>query len=115
MFEVEISGRKFLVCTKPTDEEDRFLGEWYAWCFFAYDHQRNIYPADSIPDGVETQESIAGEFGDTEETARKSVENVLRRVLETKSLDGTGFYSPPGGLTFPQDRFPPEYLGNEPG
>ncbi len=110
MFLTEIEGRQFLICTEQSGDEDRFLGSWRAWCFFAYDSKANIYPAESIPDGIVAQESIVGEFGNTEEAACQAVTQVLRRVVATRSLDGTGFFSPPAGFTYPQDRFPPESL-----
>jgi len=110
MFQTEIGGRQFLICTERTDDQDRFLGEWHAWCFFAYDSNVNVYPADLVPEGVVAQESIAGGFGNTEEAARQAVEQTLRRVGSTRNLAGTGFYSPPARRTYPQDFVPPGSL-----
>jgi hypothetical protein len=33
----------------------------------------------------------------------KAVENQLLKVIETKDLAGTGFYSPPAGAIYPQE------------
>lgn len=100
----EIEGRTFAICTeRERDESSGVLsGRWRAWSFFAYDRSRNIFPADAIPKGVEAQESIAGESGDTEAQARRAVEDRLLKVISDKCLDGTGFFSPPGNLTYPQ-------------
>jgi len=100
-----IEGLTFVICTEPVREEvsGEFLGRWYAWGFFASDRSLNIFPADAVPDGSSVQESIAGDFGTTETEARRGVENTLRRVIQTKSLDGTGFYSPPGDFIYPQE------------
>ena len=102
IFETEIDGRTFSICTErdldvPGDRE------WHAWCFFAYDKELNIYPADTIPEGVRTQESIAGGSGKSQEESRAAVEKKLRTVMETKKLDGMGFYSPPADRTYPPE------------
>src|SRR5262245_61739885 len=104
-YETVIEGRIFTICTKRDRDEPggKPTGEWYAWCFFAYDRSLSIFPADAVPQGVKTRESIAGASGDAEDEARRAVEEKLRRVIKTKSLDGTGFYSPPGGFTYPQE------------
>lgn len=100
-----IAGRLFTICTEALYEEasDRLSGQWRAWCFFAYDRGRNIYPAEGVPAGVRAQESIVGETRDSEEAARHAVEEKLTAVIWSKSLDGTGFYSPPGDFVYPQE------------
>ncbi|HEY2588546.1 MAG TPA: hypothetical protein VGI81_22585 [Tepidisphaeraceae bacterium] len=100
-----IEGRSFLICTEALYEEasDQLSGKWHAWSFFAYDRDMNIYPADAVPGGVTAQESIAGESRDTEEAARNAVEQKLKVLIRSKSLDGTGFYSPTAGRIWPQE------------
>jgi hypothetical protein len=104
-YETSIEGLTFLICTQPVQEDatGRSTGEWHAWSFFAYDRSLAIFPADAVPSGITAQESIAGEFGSTEDEARRAVEDKLRKVIQTKNLDGTGFYSPPGGFIYPQE------------
>jgi hypothetical protein len=85
------------------DDGGGFTRQWRAWSFFAYDNSMTIYPADSVPGDVKTQETIAGEIADSEDEARSAVEETLRRVVRTKSLEGTGFYSPPADLIYPQE------------
>jgi hypothetical protein len=108
MFQTTIDGRTFEICTRITEGEDLSSGQWFAWIFFAYDNVLNIYPADNVPQGIATHESIVGESGESEEEARLAVENKLRRVIQTKSLDGSGFYSPPAGKIYPQEFQNPE-------
>jgi hypothetical protein len=100
-----IEGRQFTICTEELYEEasDRLSGQWHAWSFFAYDREMNIYPAGFVPAGVTVQESIAGETRDTELAARAAVEAKLRAVIQSKDLDGTGFYSPPADRIWPQE------------
>jgi hypothetical protein len=103
-YETTIEGSIFLVCTEPIRDErtGELSGRWHAWSFFAYDRSASIFPAGTLPPDVPVQESIAGGVGDTEDEARCAVENSLRRVIQTKNLDGTGFYSPPGNFIYPQ-------------
>jgi hypothetical protein len=65
--------------------------------------EKNIYPADSVPARVRTQESIASETRDTESAARAALEEKMRAIIQSKSLDGTGFYSPPADRIWPQE------------
>jgi hypothetical protein len=104
-FQATIEGRTFIICTEELyeDASDRLSGQWHAWSFFAYDREMNIYPADSVPVGVRAQESIAGETRDSEASARAAVEERLRKVIRSKCLDGTGFYSPPADRIWPQE------------
>jgi len=111
MHPTNVEWRTFLICTQRNNEDDSCHGEWRAWCFFAYDRDVNIYPADSVPDGCVVQETIAGAGGASEDEARQAVEDILRRVIQTRNLEGTGFYSPPGDFTYPQGRFPPDKFG----
>jgi hypothetical protein len=105
---IEIGGRSFLICAEPLYEEsgERLSGEWHAWCFFAYDAARNVYPAEDSPAGIPTTESVAGETGPTASAARRKVAERLRTVIRTRDLGGTGFFSPPAGKTWPQDFAP---------
>jgi hypothetical protein len=105
IFSVPIDSRTYEICYRKTEPEDRL--PWFAWTFFAYDEELNIYPADDVPQNVKAQESILGEFGAGQEVARQAVENKLRRVIQTRTLDGTGFFSPPSGKIYPQE-FPNE-------
>ncbi len=100
-----IEDLTFNICTEALcdDRTGSFSGQWRAWSFFAYDRSLTIFPADAVPHGLEVTESIAGNVGDTENEARRAVENTLRRVIHTRKLDGTGFYSPPVGLIYPQE------------
>lgn len=105
VFQATIEGRTFTICTEELyeDASDRLSGQWHAWSFFAYDREMNIYPADSVPAGVRAQEGIAGETRDSEASARAAVEEKLRKVIRSKCLDGTGFYSPPADRIWPQE------------
>jgi hypothetical protein len=104
-YPTEIEGATFLICTErePDEKEAGLLGRWRAWSFFAYDETRRIYPADAVPENLQTQESIAGASGTTESEARQAVEQKLRKAILNACLDGTGFYSPPAGRTYPQE------------
>lgn len=108
MYPTVIDGRTFIICTERDIDDGSSNDSWRAWCFFAFDRLVNIYPADDIPKGAVTQESIAGEFGESEEEARSAVELTLRKVIQTRNLDGTGFYSPPGDFIYPQDLHSPD-------
>jgi hypothetical protein len=101
---VVIEGRAFIICTERLYKEasEEFSGEWHAWCFFAYDKDINIYPAGDIPIGVRATESIAGKTANNEEDALAGVEQKLKNVMRTRSLDGTGFLSPKG-YVYPQE------------
>jgi hypothetical protein len=104
-FKTEVEGMAFNICTELLydDVTGNSTGQWYARSFFAYDRSFSIFPADDVPVGIIAQESIAGEFGASEDEARRAVDEKLRTVIQTKNLDGTGFYSPPGGFTYPQE------------
>jgi len=103
IYSVTIDGRTYEICTRETDPEDRFLGNWFAWTFFAYDEALEIYPADAVPRNIPAQESILGKHGASQEDARQAVEEKLRQVIQTRSLDGTGFFSPPANRIYPQE------------
>jgi hypothetical protein len=104
-----IDGQTFFICTEREYEEDsdKLSNRWRAWSFFAYDRSINIYPVDSVPTGIRAQQSIAGDEGESEDAARKAVEARLRKVIRTRKLDGTGFYSPSADRVYPQE-FPEE-------
>lgn len=110
MYRTVIEGRTFVICTERNYDYAGHPGGWRAWCFLAYDRFVNIFPADTVPDDVVVQESIAGESASTEDEARLAVEETIRTVMRTRNLDGTGFYSPPGGFVYPQGIRPPEQL-----
>lgn len=105
IFPTVIEGKTFDICTEALYREasEELSGEWHAWCFFAYDREINIYPPDSVPVGVSTQESIAGETRTSQDAAVAAVEESLKRVIKSRSLDGTGFYSPPADKVYPQE------------
>lgn len=105
MHKEEIEGQTFVICTERIldDRTGEFTGRWYAWSFFAYDNALNIFPAGAVPKDLNAQESIAGEHWDSEVEARLAVADTLRRVIQTRCLDGTGFYSPPGDFVYPQE------------
>lgn len=100
-----IKGRTFTICTERirSDLTGELAERWKAWCFFAYDEARNIFPANALPDGIKTIESITGEVGLSEKQALQAVERRLREVIATKDLDGTGFFSPAANKTWPQE------------
>jgi hypothetical protein len=110
-FHVTIDGRVFTINVEAEYEEasDKLSGKWHAWSFFAYDRELNIYPADDVPAGVRAQESISGETRESKAAARTAVEEKLRAVIRTKSLEGTGFYSPPADRVWPHE-FPENRL-----
>lgn len=105
MGEVIIDGKRFLVCSEALykDASLELSGEFHAWCFFAYDNDINIYPANAVPTGIAAQESIAGASADSESGARAAVAEILENVIRTRCLDGTGFYCPASDMTYPQD------------
>jgi hypothetical protein len=103
--EVIIGEKCFTICTEP--EQHWLTGEhnglWNAWCFFAYDSSIEIYPAGGVPNGVNAQESIVGESGVSVNDAIEKVIEKLTAIIGTRSLEGTGFYSPPAGRIYPQE------------
>jgi hypothetical protein len=98
--EVTINGMQFGLQAEYIEGYD---SDWRAWCFFAYDKDVNIYPADEVPPGILTHESIAGENGSSEAEALQRLEAKLREVIASRSLEGTGFYSPPADKIYPQE------------
>jgi hypothetical protein len=103
-YPVEIEGRTFVICTQRQDSasDGKHSHPWQAWSFFAYDRALRFFPADAVPADVQAQESIVGGYGETEDEARRAVESRLRTAMQNRSLEGTGFYSPPGGFIYPQ-------------
>lgn len=104
-YRATIDGRTFCIYAEALYEaaSEELSGKWHAWSFFAYDCEMNVYPADAVPPGVETQETMAGETRDSEAAACAAVEERLRTVARTRSLEGTGFYSPPADRVYPQE------------
>lgn len=103
--EIAIEGRQFLICLEALYKEAsvELSGEWHAWCFFAYDKEFNIYPANAVPSGIATQQSIAGATADSGRNALAAVVEKLKNAIRSRRLDGTGFYCPASDMVYPQD------------
>ena len=103
--EITIDGAQYLISLEALYKEAsvELSGEWHAWCFFAYDKEINIYPADAVPRGIGAQESIAGATADSGRKAIAGVVEKLKNAIRTRCLDGTGFYCPASDMTYPQD------------
>jgi|SRR6185437_3870856 len=103
--EITIDGAQYLISLEALYKEAsiELSGEWHAWCFFAYDRETNIYPANAVPSGITAQQSIVGATADSARKALAAVVEKLKNAIQSKRLDGTGFYCPASDMTYPQD------------